>query len=678
MKCLIFVLFFSFAALPAFADEYKNGTSEAPSSLDYPGTRKPTDRNLDALIGGRYEDVIKNVQTQYACQPLSANPSTRAQEIMSKFELPRTDEERKYQAFCWESAENTIKALKGKDDILANKLTQKLKTNRDSIKTLRAVNSCPGPDSELRDRLKKQLEIGTPLDTFRTIPVKVPPEVTEQESARQLRDAIYSESMVQSLERSIVLAKSHGIGFSNIVDKICPADSVCAKGKHGRDLRAYLQARYDSLKNAPIPRIPDSVVSRSLENAVHHMDQDAQKFNSQLRCYEAGSAMVGSNRICNTKTTDQDVAALNKNYYDNADKIMSTDTGSLLGQEPYKSQLKTMYGGIPVTLNGETTYAFFKKHNEPPGWDPLYKKTAWEELPSNLRLLGGPESVREAAQNALKNTVKFTGELNKIEASIRKGKDPDYGIFSSGDPELKGLALMASLNPEATARVLLSNPQIAQTDTVCKMLNYQKQMESNKELRGKIEMVAGLTVGVAGFVMTLAPTGITQIVGPEVIAVGGELAIGAGVGMATWGTGFAAKDWNDNRISANRTEYAYSATNNTDLKYDSEKANSAMMKSAGIIAGNAAGAFLIAFNKGIKSLLLLKKNEAVLAEAVELKTAGKFALEEAVDSPEAMGTLMNKAKDPTELDEWNKLATEHPDAVKEIMAPVKDCAGGGK
>jgi hypothetical protein len=658
---------------------------------ELPLSRKPQDPVLNSLISGRYDSAIDRVSVQYACKPLSSDPTKRAQALIQKFDSPRSEEARKYQAFCWESADKTIKDLAGQDDALANTLKLKVKTNRESVKTQAAIDSCPGTDSEFRRRLRQQLELAQPFeDIFRSVPIKIPPQVSEQDSLRELRKAIYSESLTQAAERSIVLAKTHGLGHSKIIDKICPSDSICAKETSPRDLKAYLQSRYENLKNADIPQKSDAEVYSSLQSSVRRIDQEAKKFNSQLTCHEVGSAVTGSSRICNSAsaytkfsacpesacsnpekksadmTSDKRAGQLNKEYYSAVDEILGSDQGSLLAHEPYKSQLKTLYGGIPVKMNGETSYVFFKKHNEPPGFDSLSDKTAWKELPENRRLVGGPQTVHEAALNALDNTAKYASALNKIENSIRKGNDPDYGIFSMGDPEKAGLALISRLNPYATARVLLSNPQIARTGAICSMIEAGEQFEKNKETEGLIQSILGLGAIAVGAAATLLPTGITQVVGPA-------LAL-TGTGLAAGGTAISTKNAYDNYNLSSRTGYAYSATKNVDLKYDSEKANSEMVTSAAQVVGDAAGAALL---KSLSSGASAKRaiiNQQILQEAARAKRAGQSIFDD-VKNAEALGSVLGKLSGPEELVALRAAAKKDPVKWKQLVNRLNRVCG---
>lgn len=444
---------------------------------------KPADKFIQDLLYKREDALSRSILEKYKCNPQGRTPETRAQSLIQTFNLPRTAEERRFQSMCWAEAEETAKALKGKDDILAQNLKLSLTANRDAINIQQAIESCHGPSSASRTELLKLLQTAAPLDLFRTVPAN---------STAQLRDAIYSESLALSVDRSIELAKAHGLNYSNIVDRVCPTGSPCANDSHQRNLKTFLQSEYEQKKTESIPRENDSTVFNSLQGNVSRIDSAGKTFNSQLDCREVGTFLTGSNLLCNAKNSDDGPKSQNSNFYSTVDDIYSSNDGALLAHEPFKNDLKTIYSGIPVNWNGETSYVFFDKHNNPPGQDALNDKTAWTPLPDNLRILGGAQSVHEAAVNTFQDTIKYATELNKIEDSLRKGKDPDQFIFGTGDPSLKGLALMARLNPEGTARVLLSNPQLAKTDIPCQMISAGQDLEREKEIEGKIQKVASL------------------------------------------------------------------------------------------------------------------------------------------------------------------------------------------
>jgi hypothetical protein len=629
---------------------------------------KPLDKMLNSLLNGRNDEIIKNIESKYGCKPLSSEPSLRAAQLIDRFNtVPRSEEEIKYQAFCWESADRTVKGLKNKNPALANLLSTKAQQNRDSIKIQEAIDSCPGGTGDFGSRLKKQLQVAMPFDDiFRSIPIKVPPSVSEELSLSQLRDAIYAESLVQGVESGITVAKTHGLKFSNIVEKVCPEGSACVKDNKLRNLKEFLQSRYENLKNSNIPQKSDLEVYQALSNSVKKMDLNAKTFNSNLQCKIFGQGPESSLSQCYSKNSDSNQKQLNSNYYNHIDDVFGSDEGSLLAHEPFKGQLASMYRGIPVKIDNETHYIAFEKRNESPTKDFGSGKAVWDELPDNLRLVGGQKAVHDAAANALQNTIKYTSELNKIENDIQHGRDPDYGIFTSGNPELKGLALMARLNPGATARVIVSNPQLAKSGVLCKMLTVGEEFEKDKQVEGKIQTVLGFGSIAVGLTAFLLPTGVTQVMSAALTA--------TGVAMAAGGTAISAKNVYDQHLLANRTSAAYSATKNVDLKYDSEIANSEMASSAAQVVGDAAGPFLIkGLTKGISAERLIT-NKAILDEANSATKSGIYALK-SIKDPEIQGAILARMKGPEGLRALDEAAKKNPKEVEKIIDKINNICG---
>lgn len=660
------ILFVPSAGMSQFGHN-RSGGDKLRVGLPSTSQKKPIDPLMNSLANQRMNDLTKNLEAKYGCKSVTGDPKANAARLISVFAQARSEENRKYQAYCWQEAEKLILNLKQKnEDALANDLHLSLEANRDSVKTQLAVESCPGEDSEFRRRIVSALEKNRRFDDlFRSVPIKTPPDVTEKEALSRLRKAIYSESLAESIERTVSVSKRHGIPISpNLVDKICPINSSCANSKEPRDLKAFLSSHYERAKHAPVDKVSGRVALSHLSAGVEQLNKKGKSFNEANLHY----GIVGGKgaKGYSAKTSSAQIRKGSTDYYQSADDILGSDMGSLLAHEPFKNQLKTMYTGVPFKLKGETRHLFFGKINETPS--SIEHLEVWSPLPEKLKIVGGELDIKEAATNALNGTAKYANELNRIEESIKSGRDPDYGIFSTGDPETKGLAIVSKLNPTATARILLSNPALARSGLICRMIDAGTVLEKNKEVEGRVQTFLGLGSIVVGLGATLLPTGLTQVAGPIIS--------GTGATFALAGTAISGKATYDSYIESQRTGAAYSATKDTNLKYDSEKAGSELLTNAAQIVGDAAApAFIRGLNRNA-SPARKAMNTKILSEVATSTKAGKYALGE-VASSEIQGAILARMKKPEDVAAINRAAQANPKGWETLLKRINGACSGG-
>ncbi len=340
------------------------------------------------------DDQNNRIYKKYQCTGLQQDPSVRAKQLITLFSLPRTSQQAIYQGFCFDEAQNTISVLKNKNGALAQSLSLKLKEIQGELQVQAAFDSCPGGSTPLRSRVGKLLQTAEPLPLFRTLPVPAPPPLDK--AVDSLRGAIYSESMSLAVDRSVFIAKTHGLATTDLIDKICPPQSTCDGDHNGRNLRTYLKTEFYNAVKTPIERKSDSQVYSALQNAVSRLDKAAKKFNSTLKCHKTGTSggtgavVEGSHEICDsTLASDDSQLQQSRAYYDEVEDILSSNEGSLLGHEPFKYDLRSVYNGIPMQVGGKTVYAFEQKYNDPPGFDSFNNRDDFQRLPDSLRLLGG-------------------------------------------------------------------------------------------------------------------------------------------------------------------------------------------------------------------------------------------------------------------------------------------------
>lgn len=651
MKCLSLSLLLF--CLSSSGDEF--GRSQR--SLPHTTPAKVSD--LSRYINRPSEDIV----AKYACKNLSSDPETRAQQLIEKFSQGRDLESRRYQVLCWSTAEQTAKDLTGKNDELAQTLRNRKAFSERAVNLQIAIEKCGGESAFSKMMVQKLAEAQPFDDLFRTIPIKID-GASPTDIRNSLRDAIYSENLTLAMDNSIRLAKSYGLGTSNLLEKICPTGSVCESPSQprARNLKAFLgQEIYSKeLKNIPQKNLLE--VANNLQGALQSINDEGKAFNSQLACHNVRS--LSSNiRLCNTKLSDEKQAALNANYYARVNQITSTLDGNLLDHEPFKTEYRGIYAtSLVERLGGGLLY---NQKNAKPGWDSVNGKTNWDELTSDMKLTGGVEKIKEAAQSTLDSTIKYTNELNRIEDAVRKGKDPGYGILSSGDPAENALVLMARLNPTGAARVLLANPGLAKTDILCGMARASEQMEKDKDTEALLQNTLGWGSLALGVGSALLPGG--QIATP------GLVAAGAGVlaGVASGGVGVArgVADYKE----AGRSDSAYSATGDKKFRDEASRSrqagNSAMTGAALAIGGSAAQGLTVA--KGFKAALAAREASAaeeaiqqgILEKAAEASKRGNLALD-GLNDLEIEGAVLGMLKDPKDIADFNRLAQSDPAKFK--------------
>lgn len=649
----------------AFADGLAvRGKDQNPVSLTKSVATSPyLEAVKKGVLGNRFQDLVEKSQKDYPCPVVGGDPVQDSKVLQKVLSAPRTQMMRNYQFSCWNITQSTIEKLKKKNPSEARALESSFEEHRSLLQIQQTVENCPGGDSEIKSKLLQQLAYGKrPLEDmqrFSAVPVSSP--LNEEKASIDLRRAIYSEGLALTIEQVRKVEKQFPISqTSSLVDKVCPPYTTCGEIKEPRVLSSFLKSIDARANSKSVSSASPSQAFLSLQKEVGRINQVAKKFNEEgLKLSASTVQMTASHWV--PKKSSEETKALNNGFYETVDEVRLTEFGFLLDQEPLKGQIKNIYSGIPIKKNGVTQYIFASEHNK-------NASAMFDRLPDNLKISGGGHVVIQAAKNSAQNSVEFGRKLTKIETDIKNNDGSEWSFLGSEDKNAKGLALMMRLNPEATARVLMMQPEVAKAKNakgerlICSILEKGRAFEREEKIEGQIQLALGLSSLAAAGIAMVIPSGVTQPVGAGLAVVG--------VGLSAGSVGMSLRQYNRQSELGELHRLAASAQPKEldHLKKSREEYSKSFTSMAEAVVG---AADVVPFMKGFKAgkAWTAEKAKVMFDKMRALKSAGSWKLGEKLH-PEALGRLLSMIDDPEELARIEKAIATDPKKFESIFNKV--------